>query len=180
VHGHGLHVAGVTTAVRLGEAKAAQLLAPGHRRQPLFFLLLGAELVDGRHRQGSLHRNEGAPRAVNGFNLVADKPVAHRAGTGAAVAVEVHAEEAGGRNEGDELPAKVLGVEVVFNGGSNVCLRKLARLLLPSELLVTEQSIKSEHLVGERYVLEWLGHVRFFFLVRSGISTLILFAPIFV
>ena len=124
--------------MRFGEAKAANLLAPGHGWQPFLFLLLRAELVDGRHRQGSLHRNEGAPGAVNGFDLVADQPVAHRAGTGTAVTVEVHAQKAGSSNQGDEFLAKVLGVEVFFNGGGNVCLRKFARLLLPSAFLVTE------------------------------------------
>jgi hypothetical protein len=49
--------------------------------------------VDGAHRQGSLDAHEGPQAGVPGLQFHRGQPVFHRAATGAAVALEVHAEQ---------------------------------------------------------------------------------------
>ena len=52
------HAGRIGAEVGLGEAEAADGLALGHARKPLFLLLLGAEGVNGVHRERALHAHE--------------------------------------------------------------------------------------------------------------------------
>src|SRR5918995_6641800 len=55
---------GIAPRLRFREAETPDLLAPGHRRQPLMLLLLGPKLVYGGHREPTLNVQESgqAPR----------------------------------------------------------------------------------------------------------------------
>ena len=55
--GPGLHVRGVRAVVGLRQPEAAHDLAPRQPRQVLLALLLAAEVPDGVHHQGGLHRH---------------------------------------------------------------------------------------------------------------------------
>ena len=125
------HRGGVGAALRLGEGEASDQLALRHARQPVLLLLLGAVPADGAHREGALHRHEGAPARVGGLEFEADQPVAHRAGARAAVALEVHAEEALLAELADQLAAEVPLLEVVLDDREDALLREGAGALLP-------------------------------------------------
>ncbi|KAG1250028.1 hypothetical protein G6F65_018888 [Rhizopus arrhizus] len=84
-HRTGLHAGRIGTAVRLGQAEAADQFAARHRRQPLLALFLAAIGVDGIHAQRALHRNEAAQARVATLQLLADQAVADRTEATAAV-----------------------------------------------------------------------------------------------
>ena len=86
--------AGVGAVVGLGEAEAADRLARRHPRQPLLLLLLGAEPPDREHREAALHRHQRADAGVARLELEAGQAVVDRRHARAAVALEVHAEQA--------------------------------------------------------------------------------------
>ena len=75
----------------------------GHPGQPLLLLLLGAELVDRAHRQRTLHADEGAQAGVARLQLHGGQPVLDGAAAGAAVARQVHAEQAEFADLGGDL-----------------------------------------------------------------------------
>ncbi len=92
--GGGPHRRGVGAGVGLGEAEAADRLSRRHPGQPLLLLLFGAELPDREHRQRSLDGDEGAEAAVTRLQFEAGDAVAGGRGARAAIALEVHAEQA--------------------------------------------------------------------------------------
>src|SRR3569833_1103808 len=88
------HVRRVRAVGGLGQAEAAERLAGGHPRQPFLLLLLRAVLVDRRHRERTLYGHEAAQPRVGRLQLTAGDAVRDRAGAGAAVPRQVHAQEA--------------------------------------------------------------------------------------
>src|SRR4029079_16202941 len=80
--------------VGLGRAEAADELAGGHARQPALLLLVGPELPDREHRERALDRDEAPQPAVRRLELAAGDAVVRRARPRAAVAAQVHAEQA--------------------------------------------------------------------------------------
>ena len=92
--GRGLHRARVGSGVGFGEPETADDLAARHRGQPLLLLFLGSEGPDRIHGERALDRNEAAHAGVAGLQLATGQSVADGAGSGGAVAVEVHSEQA--------------------------------------------------------------------------------------
>ena len=90
-----------------GQPEAADQLALGHARQPLLLLLLRAVLVDRAHRQRPLHRDEGAQAGVAGLQFQRGQAVLDGAAAGAAVPLQVHAEQAEIAELGGDLPREV-------------------------------------------------------------------------
>src|SRR5215216_3383266 len=104
--GEGLHAGRIAPRLGLGEAEAAYRLTFGHSGEPLVLLLLGAELVDGAHRERALHADEGPETRVAGLELHAGEAVLDGALTGAAVPGEVHAEPSLLAHLRHDLPGK--------------------------------------------------------------------------
>ena len=72
--------------VRLGQPERADLLHPGHLRQPALLLLLRPAQVYRAHRQAAVHPAERGHRRVGPGQLHREHPVQQRAAAGAAVA----------------------------------------------------------------------------------------------
>ena len=83
---------------------SSPLAMPG---QPLLLLLLRAVLVDGAHRQRPLHRDEGPQAGVAGLQFQGGQAVLDGAAAGAAVALQVHPEQAEIAELGGDLPREV-------------------------------------------------------------------------
>ena len=113
--GKGLHVDRVAAGVRLGEAEAPDGFPGGHLREPLVLLVFGAPLVDRRHRERTLHADEGPEAGVAGFELHAGETVGHGALAGAAVPGKVHAEQPEFSHLGDDLPREVGRLPPLFD-----------------------------------------------------------------
>src|SRR5690606_20389522 len=86
--GEGGHAAGVAARRGFGEAEASDDLTGRHARQPLLLLLLAAPLVDGAHRERTLHAHEGADARIARLQLEGREPVLDRTATRASVALE--------------------------------------------------------------------------------------------
>ncbi len=80
--------AGAGTHERLGEAEAADLLHPRHRRQPLLLLLLGAREVDRAHRESVVHAEESGHRRIDPSQLHGHEAEQLLAAAPAAIALE--------------------------------------------------------------------------------------------
>ena len=121
--GGGGHAAGIGAEAGLGQAEAAQLLAAGERREPGVLLLVGAEGVDGIHHERGLHADEAAEAGVAAFQFLHHQAVFDVGHAGAAVALEVGAEEAELAHQGTSSRGKrsvrkhssMMGIEVVFD-----------------------------------------------------------------
>ena len=88
------HAARVGSRSRLGQAEASDHLARRHPRQPLGLLLLRPVLRDRRHGERTLHRHERAQTGIAGLELERREPVLDGRAPRAAVALDVHAEQA--------------------------------------------------------------------------------------
>src|SRR5206468_2855566 len=64
-----LHARGVGAVVGLGEAEAADQLAPGELREIFLLVRLGAEFVDRRHHERALHAHGRAVTRVDALEL---------------------------------------------------------------------------------------------------------------
>ncbi len=85
--------------------KLPMIVARGHARQPLRLLLLGAVAMDGGHRERALHADEGADARIAGLEFERREPVVDGAAAGAAVALELHSQQAELAQLGHELDA---------------------------------------------------------------------------
>ncbi len=88
------HPAGIAAEIPLGQAEAADRVAGGHARQPRLLLLLRTVGPDRVHRERALHRHERPETRIAGFELEARQTVGDGARPRAAVAVQVHPEQA--------------------------------------------------------------------------------------
>ena len=112
--------------------------------QPGLFLLLRPELPDREHRQRPLDRNERAGAGVARLEFDAGQAVGGGAGSGAAVALEVHAEKPESSHllgeflgEGAFLPPRAhLGQDLLFGEPTNGVAQQL--------LLVAEERVDVE------------------------------------
>ena len=125
--GGGGHAAGVGAEAGLGQPEAAQLFAAGQGREPGVFLLVGAEGVDGIHDQRGLHADKAAQAGVAALQLLHHQAVLDVGHAGAAVALEVGAEEAQLAHHRDQLARKALRAEALLNDGDEVVLDEVAR-----------------------------------------------------
>ena len=90
----GAHARRVGPEVRLGQPEASDDVTGGHRGQPLVALFLTAPAVDREHRQRPLHRHEAAQTAVDRLEFLAHQPVGDGRRAAAAVALQMHAQQA--------------------------------------------------------------------------------------
>ncbi len=143
--GSGAHVGGVGAEVRFGEGEAADQFAGGEAGQPALLLLLRAERVDGAHRQRALDGDEAAQARVGGLQFHAGDPVGDGGRAGAAVAVEVHAQDAEGAEFGGEFAGgEDAALEPVADVRADPVLGELPHGVADEPLLVGEQVTDGE------------------------------------
>ena len=126
-----------------GSVSPKQPIAVAGRQpgQPFLLLLLGAVAPDREHGQRALHRHEAAQAAVAGLQFQTGQPVADRVGACAAVAGQVHAEQA----ELAEFRREFLGRHLVLEP-----LRDVRADVVGHE--VTDGALDEPFLVGEQRV----------------------------
>ena len=153
----GLQCDRVGPVVGLGERERADLLQPGHRRQPLLLLLLGAQHEDRLHREATMDHQECAHAPVAPGHLHRDQPSRHRIHVGAAVADDPVTDDPDRAELLDQRPRE-LGFLPVFDDG-RVYLgadelsrpREVVRLLrghlLPEVEVVSAQGVTDADLI---------------------------------
>src|SRR5699024_10397816 len=112
---------------RFGQPEAADELAGRHAGQVPVLLLFGPESADRRHRQRSLHGHEGAQSRVAGFEFEGGETVFDGRAAGAAVAFQVHAEQAEvahvlddlGREDRVLIPVGDIGADLRVHEGAD-------------------------------------------------------------
>ena len=138
---------GSAAGVGLGEAEAADRLAGGHPRQPLLLLLVAAPAVDRVHRQRPLHADEAAQPGVDGLELAAGHAVRRGAGAGAAVALEVHAEQAELAEHRPEVVGQRALVVPLGDVGRELAPGEVAHRVADRAVLVGEQVVDPQEVV---------------------------------
>ena len=91
--GLGAHALGEAAEIGLGQPEAAHRLAGRHGGQPAVLLGVGAIGVERVHDQGALDRSEGAQARIPSLELLHGQAVGDVVQPGAAVALQVGAEE---------------------------------------------------------------------------------------
>ena len=150
--GPGSHRRGVAAGVGLGQPEAAERLSRRHPRQPLLLVRVGAPAVDRVHRQRALHGHEAAQPRVDRLELAAGHAVRRRGRPGAAVALQVHAEQA----ELAELRAEVVGqgalVVPVGDVRGELLRGERAHGVPDRAVLVGQQPVDGQEVVGVGHV----------------------------
>ena len=141
VDGLGDHAARVAAEVGLSEAEAADEAAGGHLGQVLLLLLLAAELPDREHAQRALHAHEAAQTGVAALQLLAGDAIGDVAHARAAVAVQVHAEQAHLTDLGDEVHREGALLAVLLDDRDALVLDPVADEGLNGPLLFGEQGV---------------------------------------
>ena len=103
--------------------------------------------MDREHRERALHRDEAAHAAVAGLELHARDAVGGRARTGAAVALEVHAEEPELADLGGELRGDRRLLEPVADVRVHALLDERAHRVADQALLVVEEMVEVEEVL---------------------------------
>src|SRR5215204_3712360 len=125
------------------QPETADLLAPGHRRQPTALLLLRSQLVDGRHREPALDVQKGSQAPGPPRQLGYREAVGHVVPAGAAVLLgEGAAHEAELPKAGKEPERKLRPVPVVRRVRDDLAVHELADPVPDPLLHVREQSIR--------------------------------------
>jgi len=129
--------------VGLGQPERADLLHPGHLRQPPLLLLLGAEQVDRPHRQAAVHAHERGDRRVGPGQLHRDHPVQERAAARAAVAVVGRAGDAQPREPRDQVVRELLPGPVVVDDRLDLLGHELPRAPEGVPAVVVQQLLQA-------------------------------------
>src|SRR4028119_342191 len=116
----------------------------------MLLLLLGAELVDRAHRERALDGDEGAQARVPGLQLHASEAVLDGAPARAAVALQVHAQEAEAGELGDDLPREDRPVKPVLYVRFDLLPHKRADAIAHREFLLREVGLDVEEVVPRR------------------------------
>jgi hypothetical protein len=122
-----------------------------------------AEGVDGVHNQRGLHADKAAKARVAAFQLLHYQAVFHVGHAGAAVALEIGAEEAQLAHHGNKFAGETALAEAVFDDGDEVVFNEIASGAADEELVLRKAGVEME----EVEVLEFEGHFR---LLWSGSS----------
>src|SRR5215216_1599808 len=146
--GAGAHPGRVGAEVGLGQAEAADHLAGGHGRQPAPLLLLGAVAPDRVHGQGALDRDEAAGPGVAGLQLQAGQAVADGVGAGAAVALQVHAEQAQVAELLGQLAGQLAALEPAGDLGQHPVGDEAAGGVADQPLLLRQLPVQVEEVQG--------------------------------
>src|SRR5690606_12898229 len=131
-----LHIPGVRTTLRLGQAETAYGFAPRHRRQPSLLLLFRTERVNRVHHKAALHRHETPEPAVASLQFLADQPVRDAVETGAVIALYGTAEQPEFRNLRNEFPWEVMVLEGLPNDRDDLRVDELADGILHHALFI--------------------------------------------
>jgi hypothetical protein len=148
------HAAGVGAEAGFGEAEAAELFAFSERGEPGVLLVFRAEGVDGIHDERGLDADEAAEAGVAALQLLHDEAVFDVGHAGAAVTLEVCAEEAQLAHDRDEFAGEAAFAEAVFDDGNEIIVDEIARCFADEELVFTETCVEME----EVYVLKLEAH----------------------
>ncbi len=138
----GLHAARIAAGVRFSQAKAADNLATGHLWQPALLLLLRAKFPDWEHRQRALDRDKRAQAAIAGLQLLAGQPIADRAQTSAAVALQVHPQQAQRSQFRNQLARECAGLEMLADNWQHTLLHKLAHSIAHHPFFCAQKTVK--------------------------------------
>ncbi len=138
------HAAGIGTEIRFRQTEAAKFFALRHGRQPLVLLLVGAEGVDGVHDERGLHADEGADAGVAALHLLRHQAVFHIGHSGAAVAVQIGAEEAHLAHRLHQLAGKAAFAVALFDDGDQVVVDEAASGVADKPLIFGEQGIEAD------------------------------------
>ena len=124
------------------------------QREPVVFLLVGAEGVDRVHDERRLHADEAAHAGVATLEFLHDEAVFHVRHAGAAVAVEVRAEEAEFAHLWHELAREAAFAVALFDDGDEVVFDELAGGIAREALVFVEEGIEADEVDS----LELKGH----------------------
>jgi hypothetical protein len=135
--------------VGLGQGERAGRVESRHRRQPARALGLGPEHVDGSHREPRLDAEERPEASVAAMQLHVHEPARQLAHAGAAVALEVLADQAELGQANEQRPRQLGTFPVVVDDREHLVVdeapgsHEVVRLLV-AELLADEQVIGCE------------------------------------
>src|SRR5918997_588707 len=143
--------AGVAPGAGLGEGEGPDLLAPGHRGQPLLLLLLAPELVDRSHREPALDVQESRQASRPARHLRYGQPVGHVVPAGAIVLLpEAAARDAQLAEGGHELERELGPVPVLGGGRDHLPVHELPHPVPDPPLLLGEQAVRLYEVRGLR------------------------------
>src|SRR6185436_17705561 len=146
----GPHAPRVRARVGLGEAEAADDLAPGHPWEPALLLLLGAELPDREHAERPLDAHERPEPAVPGLELQARQAVADGVRARALVAGEVHPEQPHRTELLGDFQRELPRLEPGLDAGEDALAHPVADGVADRALLVREETIEIQEIEGIR------------------------------
>jgi len=138
------HAAGIGAEAGFGEAEAADGLAGLEARQPMLFLLLGAEGENRVHDEAALHAGEGAEPGIAAFNFLHDQAIFDAIQAGAAIAVDIGAEESEFAHLADQVGGEAAVVVAVFDDGEDLFVDELAGGLSDEAFVIGEEGVKVE------------------------------------
>jgi hypothetical protein len=133
--------------IRFGEAEAADRVAGRHPGQPFLLLRLGAVPPDRVHGERTLHGDQAAQPRVGRLHFPAGDAVRDRAHAGAAVAGQVHAEQAELAEFGHQFAGERASLEPVrdvrHDTVSRVAAHRVAdQALIGRQLVVDPEQVK--------------------------------------
>jgi hypothetical protein len=158
--GGGLQRNRVRAVVRLGQRERADLLQPGHPRQPALLLLVGPEHVDRLHGQAGLDAKERAEAPVAAVDLHVDESAGQRTHRRAPVALDVLAHDLQLSHPVHERPRQLGFLPVGVDGGQHLVVDEAARRQKALPLLVGERLAHEEVVGGERVAEVLVRHCR--------------------
>src|ERR1019366_939022 len=140
--GGGCHAAGVGAEAGFGQSEAAEFFAFGESGQPGVLLFIGTEGVNGIHDESGLHADKTAETRVAAFQFLHDEAVFDVGHAGAAVALEIGAEEAELAHYGYKFARKALGAKTPFDDGNEVVFNKIACRAADEKFVFTEAGVE--------------------------------------
>src|SRR5580704_9650708 len=114
---HRSHAAGVRAPIRFGQPEAPDELSLRHLWKIVVLLTILAERVDGIHDECPLDTLEAAHARISAFELLHHEAIADVTQSGAAVPLEVTAEDPQTRHLGDELRGESAALEMLADAG---------------------------------------------------------------
>ncbi len=113
--GTGPHRRRIRPEIRFGQPEAADRSSRLQFGQPSGFLFVRSVLEDRVHHERALHGDEAAQAGIAALDLLHDEPVFHIAHAGAAVALEIRAQESELSHFGNQFSWKPAFAETIPN-----------------------------------------------------------------
>ena len=133
-------------------------------------MFLGAEFMDGGHRQRGLDRRERAVAGVGALQFLHDEAVGDRAESGAAVTFQVGAEEAQFAHARDEFQWECTFAEVGNDGRHRLCLDEVAHRIAHLALVVGELGLDIQQVYATVGLHEGLAVRSWGVILASGVG----------